>query len=114
MSVTPKARDLVYQRDGDKCAHCGNTFGLTIQHRANRGMGGSKLRDGPENLLTLCWQSNTRLESDSAFADLGRAMGWKLRSWQDPTEVPVRYYDGNTYTLTDRFTRHIVQEDNYA
>lgn len=106
-----KARDLVFQRDGDRCAHCGTSFGLTIQHRINRQMGGSKTRDTPAHLLTLCHASNVRLEADSAFADLGRAMGWKLRSWQDPTEVPVRYFDGSTYTLTDRFTRQLVQED---
>lgn len=106
-----KARDLVFQRDGDRCAHCGTSFGLTIQHRINRQMGGSKTRDTAAHLLTLCHDSNVRLESDSAFADLGRAMGWKLRSWEDPTEIPVRYYDGNTYHLTDRFERLLVQED---
>lgn len=111
MTVPRKTRALVLARDGDRCAHCGTSFGLTIQHRINRQMGGSKTRDTPAHLLTLCADSNTRLESDSSFADLGRLMGWKLRSWDDPEATPVRYYDGNTYQLTDRFTRQLVQED---
>ena len=105
MSVPAKTRRLVFERDGHECVHCGTTEGLTIQHRANRQMGGSKHRDGPENLVTLCWQSNTRLEADSAFADLGRLYGWKLRSWETPAETPVLYGDGRYYFLSDRFTR---------
>ena len=109
--ISPRVRRLVMDRDEEQCAHCGTNVGLTLQHRINRQAGGSKLRDTASNLLTLCWESNTRLEADSAFADLGRLMGWKLRNWEDPEEVPVRYADGNKYTLTDRFTRLIVQED---
>lgn len=112
MSRLPKrVVRLVFDRDEGRCAHCGTSEGLTIQHRINRQMGGSKTRDTAAHLLTLCWEANTRLEADSAFADLGRLMGWKLRSWQNPQEVPVRYADGTKYTLTDRFTRLIVQED---
>ena len=110
MSVPASTRRLVFQRDGDECVHCGTTEGLTLQHRINRGLGGSKLRDGAANLLVLCGLSNQRLESSSAFADLGRVMGWKLRSWEDPETVPVRYASGDFYYLNDRGTRVLAEE----
>lgn len=110
MSVPAKTRRLVFERDGHECVHCGTNYGLTIQHRANRGAGGSKLLDGPENLVVMCAWSNQRLESHAAFADLGRIYGWKLYRWQNPSEVPVLYPDGDHYTLTSRGTR--IKEKN--
>lgn len=76
-----------------------------MQHRINRGLGGSKLLDGPENLVVMCAWSNQRLEANAAFADLGRIYGWKLYRWQTPSEVPVLYPDGDHYALTSRGTR---------
>lgn len=105
MSVPAKTRRLVFDRDGGQCVHCGTTEGLTLNHRASRGMGGSKTLDGPENLVVMCAWSNQRLESHAAFADLGRIYGWKIRRSEDPTTIPVLYPDGNHYTLTTRGTR---------
>ena len=112
MTVPTGTRRLVFQRDGDECVHCGTTEGLTLQHRINRQMGGSKLRDGPENLVVLCAHANWRLESSAAFADLGRVMGWKLRSWEDPETIPVRYASGDFYYLNDRGTRILAEGEN--
>ena len=112
MSVPSSTRRLVFARDGDECVHCGTTEGLTLQHRVNRQMGGSKLRDGEENLITMCWQANTRLEADSSFADIGRLMGWKLRSWEDPTMIPVRYASGDFYFLDKSGARFLAEGDN--
>lgn len=108
MTVSQRVRTLVYERDGGVCVHCGLPFMLTIQHRANRGMGGSKSRDHPANLITMCATSNTRLEADAEFADVGRRNGWKLSSWEDPTTQPVRYPDGLFYTLTNEGTKERV------
>ena len=112
MSVPASTRRLVFQRDGDECVHCGTTVGLTIQHRAGRGMGGSKTLDGPENLIVMCALSNQRLESSAAFADLGRTMGWKIRRSEDPTTIPVRYASGDFYYLNNRGTRILAEGDN--
>jgi len=105
MSVSQKVRAGVKERDGFRCAaegpSCTRFVGLTIQHRANRGMGGSKLRDGFENLLTLCGVCNTLLEQDAAFAELGRQRGWKLASWQDPTLVAVWFAWAGEWQLLD-------------
>jgi hypothetical protein len=54
-------------------------------------MGGSGLRDGFENLLTMCAACNARLESDAKWAAYGRECGWKLSSWEDPLGVAVLY-----------------------
>lgn len=78
MTVSPKVRTQVFERDLKCCVACGSSYGLTIQHRINRGMGGSKTLDGYANLLTLCFACNTALESDAAFAEKGRRMGWKV------------------------------------
>lgn len=77
-SVSEAARQLVYERDGWRCAACGHAWDLTIQHRVSKGMGGSKRLDDPSNLLTLCQRCNVRLEADAEFARAGRAAGWKL------------------------------------
>ena len=112
MTVPASTRRLVFQRDGDECVHCGTAEGLTIQHRAGRGMGGSKTLDGPENLIVMCALSNQRLESSAAFADLGRTMGWNIRRSEDPTTIPVRYASGDFYYLNNRGTRILAEGDN--
>lgn len=105
MAVTQKVRKQVYERDGYMCVSCGRTETLTLQHRASRGMGGSKTRDGIENLLTMCAIENQRLESNADFAAIGIDNGWKLRSWEDPLKVPVFFAFDGWYYLTERGTR---------
>jgi len=79
----------VLERDGS-CVHCGSTDEtLVVNHRANRGMGGSKARDVPSNWVVLCSSANQRLESDWRFANLGRKYGWKLSVYRDPRTTPV-------------------------
>lgn len=75
-------RDLIFERDHHACYHCGTTEGLSIQHRANRGMGGSKLKDRPDNLIVFCSVANVELESNADAAMYGRVNGWKLGQWQ--------------------------------
>ena len=69
-------------------------------------MGGSKsgALDRVENLIVLCGIENQLLESDADLAREGVYRGYKLRSWENPLEVPVQYPDGVFY-LTERGTR---------
>lgn len=104
--IPDKVRDLVYKRDGGRCVHCGATEGLGLQHRINKGVGGSKLLDIPSNLLTFCNIANAALESDPEFAERGRQLGWKLSRWDDPTKV--RFFDvldAEWFHLTNTFAR---------
>lgn len=110
MAITPTVRRAVFARD-QHCLHCGLTDGLTIQHRINRGAGGSKHRDNPANLIALCGLSNQLLEADAARAQAGRDHGWKLRSWEDPLTVPVLdVLTGQWWTLNDNFERIETKE----
>jgi hypothetical protein len=96
-------------RDGG-CVHCGSTDTTLIpHHRSNRGMGGMKSKNNPSNIVVLCSEANLLLESNSAFAALGRAMGWKL-TWGEPSEsLPVNA-GGRWYLLDNNYRRFEVFE----
>jgi 5-methylcytosine-specific restriction endonuclease McrA len=103
--MNKKEFDKYLQRDNYKCCHCGlDDDTLVPQHRKNRGFGGSKERDKPSNILTFCSAFNTLIESSAEAARAARMNGWKLDSWDDPTEVPF-YSGGAWYILTDDFGR---------
>lgn len=92
MSATPSGSvKRMLERDGYKCVACGTEYDLTPQHRANRGMGGSKRGHGLSNLVTMCKRHNEQLESDPKFAELGRRMGWKVKrnSGPPPSDIAV-------------------------
>ena len=77
------------KRDLGRCVHCGETEALSPQHRANRGMGGSKELDKPSNLIVLCSRMNSLIESDVLYAGEAKAKGWKISKWQEPESVPI-------------------------
>lgn len=95
-------------RDGS-CPHCGTTETLVPQHRQNRGMGGSKLRDVPSNIIVLCAAYNGLIESSATHAKLAIDFGWKLTAGQDPKETPVMI-SGKWYLLDDNFGKVQVRE----
>jgi len=86
--MTPKQFQKYLDRDGG-CIHCGETESVAPHHRLNRGMGGSKVRDVPSNIIVLCSAMNNLLESNADIAETGRENGWKLRSGQDPKTTPI-------------------------
>ena len=86
---TPVVRAAVYARDNHRCVACNAGDGLTFQHRAATGMGGSKIRPGTVAGLTLCATCNQAVEAD--MQTLALASGWKIRKWAAPEMVPVRY-----------------------
>lgn len=99
------------ERDLGRCLHCGETVALAPNHRVNRGMGGSRLRDVPSNIVVLCSVLNDRIESDPAFAAMALHYGWKLKSWQSPVDEPI--YDlllGEWFVLDDDFGRVVVKK----
>lgn len=99
LSVVEYERML--ERDGYHCYHCGTTEGLVPNHRRNRGMGGSKAREVPSNVVTLCSSVNGLIESDDRWAELARRYGWKLREGEDPLGVPAYDRQARTWYMFD-------------
>jgi len=87
MAIPKKVLKLVQWRD-PHCCHCGATEDLVPHHRINRGMGGSKLLDTPDNLMMVCARYNGDMESDFRVANQARAWNHKLPVWED-TGLPV-------------------------
>lgn len=112
--MTPKQFARYLARDKG-CLHCGATEALAPNHRANRGMGGSRERDVPSNIVVICSTLNGLIESDDRWARVAKEYGWKLNSWDDPLTEPV--FDFQTrrwYLLNDDFLRIVVdQKGNY-
>lgn len=88
--------------DRDKgCVHCGDVETAVPHHRANRGMGGSKVRDVPSNIIAICAHFNGLMESDSVSAAYAKRKGWKLESWESPAETPVYNSNLRAWVLID-------------
>ena len=87
MAIPKKVLKLVQGRD-DHCWHCGLEDELVPHHRINRGMGGSKLLDTPDNLIQVCAAWNFYMESDAEMASTARGWNHKLPVWES-LELPV-------------------------
>lgn len=96
------------ERDGG-CIHCGELEAIAPHHRLNRGMGGSKQRDNPANIIVLCSVLNGLLESNSKWAHTARIYGWKLIAGEDPAEVAVYYPVAREWMrLSDDWGRKVI------
>ena len=78
------------------CERCGTARGEQMHHRQARGMGGSKIRNGPENLLHLCEPCHRWVEANPAESYVN---GWKVRRGVNPADTPVMYR-GSMHQLT--------------
>jgi 5-methylcytosine-specific restriction endonuclease McrA len=87
--VTPAVRRIVYMRDGFACLACGSSQQLTIGHRVNRSTAPKAIKHTISNLVTQCWDCNTRETMNAALAEQFREWGHNLRSWEIPLEVAV-------------------------
>ena len=96
--MNPALRDLVIQRDR-WCAVCALPLPVhpAVHHRKLRKHGGP---DSPENLIALhhsCHSIAPR--SVHQNPTLAYSMGWLVKSWDDPAQVPVQTADGRTVSL---------------
>jgi hypothetical protein len=101
--MNSKQFDRYLRRDGEKCLHCGTTEGLVPQHRRNRGMGGSKARDVPSNIIVMCSAYNYEIEADAAAASKAVAYGWKVVGMDAPDMVPVYDRTAQGWFLLDNY-----------
>ena len=99
-------RDLVLDRDRNRCVICGQGGDwldpLVANHRVNRGIGGSTAPwiNLPSNLVTVHASENLLLEDEAC--ELFYANGWKVhRGTVLPADIPVLYPDGVRYLLRD-------------
>lgn len=91
---SPAARAAILERSMGRCAGCGTTTGLTIQHRRARRMGGtSNTAIGhPANGIALCGSGTTGCHGwTEAHPTAAALLGWRLEPGDDPTDVP--YWD---------------------
>ena len=110
---TPATVELVWERDGGRCARCGAGLqrsargtGWSLHHRRPRGMGGSRVGwvNLPPNLVLLCGSGVTGchgwVESNRAEAI---ELGWLVSriGVQTAAEIPVAYWDGTLRFLDD-------------
>lgn len=76
------------------CEKCGAARGEQMHHRQARGMGGSKIRNGADNLLHLCEPCHRWVEAHPAAA---YESGWKVRRGLEPADTPVIYRGSITW-----------------
>jgi hypothetical protein len=87
--MTPNEFKKYLKRDGS-CWHCGATGETLVpQHRANRGMGGSKSRHKPSNIIVFCAGFNQEIESSAEAAALAKDYGWKISGHDNPLFIPL-------------------------
>jgi hypothetical protein len=108
--LNAKTLKLLRERDKDQCWHCGTTENLTVQHRANRGMGGSKKRDNPANLILLCWFVNFEMEASRVKAQIALRQGWKLLQTDRPEQVAAFHYPSGKWICLDDSWGYTVAE----
>jgi hypothetical protein len=98
VALNAKTRKALFERDSHRCWHCGSEE-VTVQHRANRGMGGSKEMDNAANLILLCWFVNFEMEASDKKAREAELYGWKISRYADPTSIPVWHYPSQSWIL---------------
>ena len=109
-----KNSDLKKLRDRDSwCWHCGTEQGLVPHHRANRGAGGSKVLDTLQNVILVCAQFNSEMESDANVANWARDLGMKLSRYASPSAAVFDNYAKRWYYLTDKGEKHETEPPSY-
>ena len=112
MTVSDRVRKQVERRDSH-CYHCGATDNLVIHHRRNRGMGGSKYLDTPQNLIRVCESYNLLMESDPDTATDAREFGHKLQTWRDISDPVFDRSELTWYKLTEDGDRVKTEAPSY-
>lgn len=80
-----KAAEVRKLRERDLwCWHCGETNDLVPHHIQNRGMGGSKIADNLQNVIRVCAEYNSEMESNATVAEQARDFGHKASKFSAP------------------------------
>lgn len=91
-------------RDGGIPFDAGFTTDTAVpQHRIPRGMGGSKERDVPSNIITFTSYTNGLVASNARAWNYAYVKGWVLRTTDDPRQAPVYHARLGWRILDDQF-----------
>lgn len=123
MSIAARTVKLVLERDGHICqiGLPGCTYTATVaDHRANRGMGGSKELNDPACLIAACGLCNGAKETADGYV-LENLIERGIRVRQSATNrdtlmrclaMPVLYRHGDWYLLDSQGGRTYLREVN--
>lgn len=100
-----QTRDTVLSRDRFACVVCGLSVQAkhgSVHHRRPRGMGGTKKKDTPANLITVCGDGTKGCHE---WIEMNRAeateYGYLVSARETPKLMEVKYWDDNWYLLDD-------------
>lgn len=109
-----KNSDLKKLRERDSwCWHCGVDSDLVPHHRANRGMGSSKVLDTLQNVILVCSRYNGLMESDASVANQARDLGHKLSKFASPTAPVFDNWAKKWFTLDEKGNKHESEPPSY-
>lgn len=109
-----KAAEVRKLRERDSyCWHCGATDTLVPHHRANRGVGGSKVLDTLQNVILVCSRFNGEMESDANVANWARDLGIKLSKYAAPSAPVFDNYAKVWYLLDTKGNKHETEAPSW-
>ena len=109
-----KNSDLKKLRERDQwCWHCGTESTLVPHHRANRGMGSSKVLDTLQNVIMVCSRYNGDMESDANVANQARDLGHKLSKFASPSAPLFDIVTRAWYVLDEKGNKNGSEPPSY-
>lgn len=102
--VPPEIRIAVLHRARYLCEVCGLGAASNLHHRKPRGMGGTRddMINSPANLLGICGSGTTGCHGKiESYRRQSYDLGWLVRRWREPSEVPFLGPRDDWYLLDD-------------
>ena len=75
--ITKKVKDIVWQRDGERCVVCGSRYAMPNSHFIRRSQGGLGI---PENIVTMCQRCHNMYDQGSDRREIEAFVERYLRS----------------------------------
>lgn len=94
-----ETRRIVAERSDGVCEICYGNRGTNMHHRKNASQGG---RWTPENIMHLCGSGTTGCHGWVTVNPwMANKLGFSVKRWQDPAEVPIQFGDSQYFLLPD-------------
>lgn len=75
--ITKKVKDIVWERDGEKCIVCGSRYAMPNSHFIRRSQNGKGI---PENIVTMCQSCHRKYDQGSERTEMEQFVERYLRS----------------------------------